>query len=158
MTLSKVKVDLSDAFKDFKSFKDAGIRIIETELKDEIIREISEGRSPVKKAGGRFKKYSVSYSKAIDKGRYSQFNKRKRPVNLRLSGKLLRSIFSRKKNGSTLIIGFNNFLADIHNRQGAGKSRAVRRMLPTERGETFTDSIIFALGVKLRRAAKKFFR
>ena len=74
-------------------------------------------------------------------GALPQFKGKKiSPVNLRVTGDLLNSYFSRIRNGK-LEIGYDNFLADIHNRQGAGKSKVVRRMLPTNPGEGFNRLI-----------------
>jgi hypothetical protein len=156
--LSSVKVDFSEGFRQIKKFSGLGTAMAEDFLKEEIVKEISEGRSPVKRAGGRFKAYSPSYKKAIDKGRYSQFNKRKRPVNLRLSGELLKSIYTEPISKTKFRIGFRDSLAKIHNSLGAGKSKVVRRMLPTKQGETFTDNILFAVGTRLRRIARRVFR
>ena len=39
------------------------------------------------------------------------------------------------------MVGFSNFLADIHNRLGASKKKVIRRMLPTNKGETFNLNI-----------------
>jgi len=156
--LASVKVDFSSAIGQIGEFSKAGAKIAAEELKKEIVIEISEGRSPVKSQGGRFQGYSPIYKTAIDNGRYSNFNKRKRPVNLKLTGRLLRSIFSDVISSSKIRIGFADQLADIHNREGAGKSKVVRRMLPTNQGETFTDTILFRVGTKLSRLAKKIFR
>jgi phage gpG-like protein len=79
-------------------------------------------------------------------------DKKVSPVNLKLTGKLLSSFFTKLKNATTLVIGFDNELADIHNRQGAGKSKVVRRMLPFK-GERFNANI----RRKVRDAAKKAF-
>lgn len=67
------------------------------------------------------------------------------PVNLRLSGALHKSLNVRPE-GSTLsdfriVIAFTHFLADIHNRRGAGKSKVIRRLLPNRRGEDFNRNI-----------------
>jgi hypothetical protein len=156
--MAKVKVDFKDGFGKIKQFSQLGAKTAADELKKEVVESISRGVSPVKRSGGRYKKYSTSYRQAIDNGYYSEFNKRKRPVNLRLSGDLLKSIYTRLISKTRIEIGFNDELADIHNRQGAGKSKTVRRMLPTEEGETFTDSILLAVGTKLRRIAKRIFR
>lgn len=156
--MSKVTTDFSDAIKQIQKFSQIGARSAAETLKEEVISEISQGRSPVKRAGGRFAAYSPSYKKAIDKGRYKQFNKRKRPVNLILSGELLNSVFTQVLTRTKIRIGFNNPLADIHNRQGAGKSKVVRRMLPTNEGETFTDNILFSVGTRLNRIARRIFK
>ena len=156
--MARVKVDFSEGFAQFKRFSKDGAKIAAEELKKEVVESISRGVSPVKRAGGRFEKYSTSYRQAIDNGYYSEFNKRKRPVNLKLSGELLRSVYTKPISRAVFELGFDNELADIHNDKGAGKSKKVRRMLPTGEDETFTDSILFAVGVKLRRIAKRIFR
>lgn len=156
--MASVKVNFQEGLNQIREFSEKGAKATGEILKEEVVREISEGRSPVKRAGGRFAAYSQSYKKAIDKGRYTQFNKRKRPVNLRLSGQLLRSVFVDRLSRTKIRLGFADQLADIHNRQGAGKSKVVRRMLPTNEGETFTDTILFAVGTRLRRIANKVFK
>ncbi len=156
--MSKVKVDFSEGFGRIKELATKGARVAADALQEEIIREISEGRSPVAKTPRRLVKYSNSYRNAIDKGRYTKFNKRKRPVNLKLSGKLHESIFAKPIGKTRIRLGFNNFLADIHNRQGAGRSKTVRRMLPTNPGENFTNNILIAVGIKLRRLANQILR
>jgi len=71
--------------------------------------------------------------------------KRVSPITLRLSGELHRSLKATVKGGfwraSRLVIVWDHYLADIHNRQGAGKSKVVRRMLPTNTGERFNRTI-----------------
>jgi hypothetical protein len=156
--LASVKVDFREGFKAISKFGEQGTKAAALELKNQVVKEISEGRSPVARAGGRFQKYSDSYQNAIDKGYYSKFNKRKRPVNLRLSGRLLKSIYTRTLDKNRVRIGFADQLADIHNRQGAGKSKVVRRMLPTNEGEKFTNTILFAVGVRLKRIARRLFK
>ena len=153
--MSKVRVDLSQAVRDLNKFSNAGIRQAAVELEKQIIKEIEGGRSPVK-AKGRFQRYSDSYRQQIRKNRFS--NKRPSPVNLRLTGKLMKSLFIKAVGTNKIRIGFDNFLADIHNRQGAGKSKTVRRMLPTEIGETFTDNIFKAVLARLNKIAGRVFR
>lgn len=77
------------------------------------------------------------------------------PVNLKLSGKLHASYFSAIKR-FIVTIGFDNVLADIHNRLGAGKSRVVRRMLPGK-GEKFNANITRRLKDAIRRKFPKSF-
>lgn len=110
-----------------------------------IINEIKSGKSPVKGGGNntggksRFKGYSDSYEDAIDNGRYSEHGKRKRPVNLTLTGKMLKSIKDRgTKNG--FVIWFSDEKAKYHNEEGAGKSRVIRQMLPLP-GQQFSRTI-----------------
>ena len=153
--MSKVRVDLSDAIKDLNQFNNAGIKAAANELQVRVVEEIEQGRSPVARQG-RFTRYSESYRKAIRKGRYP--NKRVAPVNLKLTGKLLRSFFVTPLGTNRVRIGFDNFLADIHNRQGAGKSKTVRRMLPTEVGETFSNTIFESVLNRLNKIANRVFR
>lgn len=108
-------------------------------VKEQVVKEIKAGKSPVE-GQGRFQKYSDSYDAAIRSGQYKQYGKRSRPVNLFLSGKLIGSYTSRSTPGG-ITVGFKHKLFDIHNRQGAGKSHVVRRMLPTENGEIFSRTI-----------------
>jgi len=56
-----------------------------------------------------------------------------------------------------LQIGFDNELFDIHNNKGAGKSKTIRRMLPTEQGETFNRSITLRIREVVNAVAKKIF-
>lgn len=156
--MSKVRVDLSQAVKQLNEFNNAGIKQAAVELEKQIIKEISQGRSPVKQANPRrFQRYSDSYRKAIKKNRYGS-TKRVSPVNLKLTGKLLKSLFSRPIGSNRIRIGFDNKLADIHNRRGAGKSGVVRRMLPTRAGETFTDSIFKSVLARLDKIANRVFK
>jgi len=71
--------------------------------------------------------------------------KRVSPVNLRLSGDLHSKLKTYIAGGfwksSRLVIVWDHYLADIHNRQGAGKKKVVRRMLPTNGGEQFNRRI-----------------
>lgn len=156
--MSKVRVDLSDAVNQLNQFSNAGIKLAANEIEKKIISEIEAGRSPVKNVKRRFPRYSDSYRKTIKKSRGIFASKRVSPVNLKLTGKLLQSIFSRSVGSSKVQIGFDNFLADIHNREGAGKSRIVRRMLPTNPGETFTDNIFKAVLARLDRFGRRIFR
>lgn len=111
-------------------------------LATEIKSSISKGISPVKDIG-RFKKYSRSYQEAIKKGRYAQFGKRIRPVNLKLTGDLLKSFYAKAVGGEfgRYRIGFTDEKVEYHNTKGAGKSKTIRRLLP-KTGETFTRSIV----------------
>ena len=111
---------------------------VNSAIKEEIIDHIESGRSPVK--GERFKRYSDSYSKL--KGR-------RRPVDMLVTGTMLRSL-QVKSTKSSFVIAFTNKIARIHNDVGAGLSRVVRRLLPTRRGERF------AVGIanKIRKAAE----
>ncbi len=112
-------------------------RGVSRELPDLIREDILAGVSPVK-GFGRFKKYSESYRDQINKGKFT--GKRKSPVNMKLTGEMLKSLIGRVSRGD-VVIKFRNELADIHNRQGAGKPKVVRRLLPTNSGEEFNRKI-----------------
>ena len=105
-------------------------------MKEDIVKSIERGNSPVD-GEGRFEKYSSSYINAIKKGRIP--SKRARPVNLKVTGELLKSIAS--KITST---GFKIFfrkkvngkdLAGIHSFEGAGKSKTIRMIMPDKDGD-----------------------
>ena len=70
--------------------------------------------------------------------------KRLSPVNLKLTGEMLSSLQVRSF-GSTasrkVEIIFNDEVATFHNKLGAGKSKTIRRLLPTEGGEQFNRRI-----------------
>lgn len=154
--MAKVKTDFKDAKNKIRKFKlKAKGRIVRT-MEKEIIKSIERGVSPVK-GEGRFDGYSQSYLDSIKAGTHSKYSKRKRPVNLKLSGKLLKSFFI-KVTSKGIKLGFDNKLADIHNRKGAGKSKAVRRMLPTNSGEEFSRSITTRLKEVLDDVAKTIFK
>lgn len=119
-------------------------RILNAFIKREIINIIEAGRSPVAKGGTsprgtggklRYEKYSDDYLKSIGNG--SIKGKKKRPVNLTVTGKMLRSIKSRKfKN--YLRVWFTDSKAKYHDKLGAGKSKILRRMVPNPaKGEKF---------------------
>jgi hypothetical protein len=154
--MAKVKTDLRGAKAKIKRFKKQAKRDLREKLQEEIVANITAGNSPVKGVG-RYEKYSDSYRSDIKSGRYREYSKRTRPVNLRLTGDLLKSLFV-KVTSKGLKVGFDNRLADIHNRRGAGKSKTIRRMLPTNDGEEFNRSITTRLREVLNRVANKIFR
>lgn len=100
-------------------------------IADLIIDKITQGISPVK-GEGRFTRYSKSYSKK--KGRRA-------PVDMLDTGKMLESIRVRLAGKLRKIeIFFKSKIAGYHTR-GDGKL-PMRKLLPTEKGETFTNDII----------------
>lgn len=121
-----------------KAIKKAGSRSTGKKLRSLILATIRRGRSPVQ--GGRWDKpYSVSYSNAIKSGRvFPKF--RTSPVNLKVSSELHRSL-SVDPIPKGYDIEFSDFTAIFHDREGAGKAKAIRRMLP-HRGEKFIPEIM----------------
>ena len=81
------------------------------------------------------------------------------PVNLRLSGGLHKSLKVNTKGGFLsnfrLIVLFKNKLADIHNRLGAGKSKVIRRLLPTKKGESFNRTITAVLFSEVKKSIER---
>ena len=106
--------------------------------------------------GGKVRKIEVD-SKKLGRNKFQEEaspTKRITPVNLRHTGGLHRKfrVFMKRK---ALIVQFNHFLANIHNKLGAGKSKVIRRLLPTEKGESFNrriDGVIFG---ELKKAVDK---
>ena len=148
-------------------------------IRQAILRDVTKGISPVE-GEGKFKKYSTSYKKAIrGQGMFRNIGgktvffegvedpkfaaaspiKRASPVTLRLTGQLHNALKVFTTGGFAksfrLIFDWRDKLADIHNRRGAGKAKAVRRMLPTESGEEFNSTITDVIIDRLKRAAKK---
>lgn len=108
-------------------------------MKKDVVDTIQIGNSPVK-GFGRYQGYSESYSKAIAKGRYSRYNKKNRPVNLTLSGKML-SLIAARITSSGFKLVFTSKLAKYHNELGAGKARVIRRLYP-KGNEVFKQSVV----------------
>ena len=104
-------------------------------------KEISQGKSPVE-GEGRLRGYSPSYSNQI-KVSLGRLGKRVRPVNLYLTGKLMASGYVKPVTDG-VAIGFSDKKAVYHDRDGAGKSKVLRRMLPTRKGEIFSRTIMAA--------------
>lgn len=126
------------------------LRFVNKFIKQAMIESIERGVSPVnqggkspKQDGGRlrFQKYSESYTDQIKKKQTGESGKRQRPVNLKLSGKLLRSIKS-KVFRDYVRVWFTDGKAKYHDKLGAGKSKVIRRMAPNPKnGERFNTGI-----------------
>lgn len=114
---------------------------------------IQSGNSPVR-GNGRFATYSPSYKKAIRKGKYP--GKTIRPVNLTLSGKMMRSLIH-KKTKAGFTIYFTDKLAKIHSQLGAGKSKTIRKVMPGS-GESFKKSVTFQSDEIVRKTLFKRFK
>jgi hypothetical protein len=108
-------------------------------LLESVKKEISIGKSPVD-GETRFRGYSDGYITSIKRGLGSRYGKRPRPVNLNLTGKMLASGTTKPvENG--IEVSFKDKKAEYHNDMGAGKSKVIRRLLPTRPGETFSRTI-----------------
>lgn len=145
-------------------------------VKQALVRDVIRGVSPVQ-GKGKFKKYSDSYKQTIKgkttfrtvngrvvpiKGRDTDYLNASRPtkaispVNLRHTGEFIKSLKVTTTGGFfktfRLLFDWRSFLADIHNRRGAGKSKVTRRILPTEKGERFNSRIQKTLIDELKKA------
>ena len=107
---------------------------------DAVKAELAIGKSPVE-GQGRLVGYSAGYKNEIKTIYSKKYGKRERPVNLYLSGTMVRSGYTKDaQNGVT--VGFKDIKASYHNDLGAGKSKVKRRILPTNPGETFSRTIM----------------
>lgn len=147
----KIANTISSAIKDqsrkelFKRLKGSG-GIISV-----IVGLIKKGISPVKGVAGRFQKYSEAYRNRFGRGELS--GKKKSPVNMTVSGEMLDSFHLSFENNRIYLKSHgrrNNELIVIHNTKGAGKSKVIRRMLPTNKGEEFTPRVSTVLNKNLK--------
>lgn len=125
-------------------------RLLNKFIKEEVINSITSGRSPVGGTRARYDKYSTSYVEAMGSGELKQ--KKQRPVNLTLTGKMLKSIKS-KKYKDYVRVWFEDEKAKYHDKLGAGKSKVIRRMMP-HTGEQFNAGIRRRIANALREAIK----
>ena len=144
-----VKATIDKAKADFK-------KEISKKIKDEIIGLIEIGVTPVRMQPKKFQKYSESYKQAIRgklsfrningktvplKGKDKNLeNKNVSPVNMKVTGKMLRSLRTRiTTNG--VFVWFSSEIAKYHNETGVGPNNVKRRLLPNQSGERFTPQI-----------------
>lgn len=190
--MARVKVDknLSNIKRLTKVVQRDYARRLLRPLKQAILKDILRGISPVR--GERFPKYSKSYKEQIrgkvqfftvTSGGVKKviaikaprgvtlptlphvLGKRLSPVNLKLSGQMLTSLRVRTIGSTTsrrVEISFDDEVAVFHNKLGAGKSKVIRRLLPTESGERFNRRIskltITLLSISINATLKKFNR
>jgi len=133
-----------------RKMSEAGGRIITEETK----RMVDAGISPVK-GKGRFKKYSESYSKQIKRGKVQ--GKSTRPVNLKVTGKMMKSLEYKKITNGVRIL-FTDEKALYHNKLGAGKSKVKRRIMPIDEGEEYSRVITSRLTNAFRKLMSIFSR
>lgn len=112
-------------------FYSQAARIMIYDIRETILR----GNSPVK-GQRRFVDYTERYKTRILKGYYP--NKKLRPINLKLSGRMLNSLASREKADGWTVY-FTNKLARIHSLEGPrGRRDKIRKVAPfgTEKWKT----------------------
>lgn len=89
----------------------------------------------------------------------TKYGKRVSPRNMKLSGDMLKKlkvftsgqVFGRYR----LVVFWKHKLADIHNRKGAGRSKVIRRLLPTKSNEKFNTRLTNKLLSELKKATNK---
>lgn len=150
--MSKVKIkNVKRAVQNFqRSFSERLSQNLAREPKNliekEIIATILSGRSPVR--GKRWRDYSEKYADRFKQGS-------RRPVNMLRTGKMLDSLEVKQVRGRPgLLIRFNSPIAIFHDREGAGKSKVIRRLLPRSR-ERFKDNIQVLIDRLLRSVVRK---
>jgi len=97
-------------------------------IKQEIVNQIQKGRSPVKGIKP-YKKYSDKYKIG-----------HKRPINLTVTGEMLKSLIVRSRKTGRINIFFKSKIAKYHDDKD--NARVLRRMLPWEKDEQFKSTIM----------------
>jgi len=126
-----------------------------------ILDLVSKGISPIE-GNGRFEAYKPKdknkrYPETV-KGDYPA--KRRRPVNLGLSGKFLRALKAFPKTVNIISIGFFSEYGETleqGHREGAN-GQAKRPILPTESGESFTNQIRAVILKEYREAIQRYLK
>lgn len=116
---------------------------------DEMRKSLQRGISPVR-GSRRLETYSKSYTEAIKKG-YLEKSKRVRPVNLILSGEMLRALeYKAERNLLEVGIWDSEMAERASFHQDGTPNMPQRRFIPTERDEYLTVTIDRALINKLK--------
>ena len=110
-------------------------------IKKDILKSVSPNRSK------RFPRYSPGYDKAKKKAGHP------RTVNLKLTGKMLKSLTAIKRRGRPLEVIFKDEKAHYHNTTGPGGNKGkTRRILPDKKDEEFNSTITNLLSSVLQRS------
>lgn len=139
-------IDIKKGFfqitKDIDDSISAAVEAWKEEAPPKVIEKIKElirsGNSPIE-GQTRFVGYSPRYVKRINSKSFKEKypDKKVRPVNLELSGKMLRSLIRRKQEKG-FVIFFTSPLAKYHSINGPnGASKYIRKLTPTEPNERF---------------------
>jgi hypothetical protein len=136
---------LIESVKSVRNLEELG-RVAVKEMK----LSLERGISPVR-GERRFERYSKSYTTAIQKGWLEFKDKKVRPVNLILSGKMLAAIEFKATYGVLQVGIWNSEMVELANyhQEGTDKMPA-RRFVPTTEGEQLTVTIDRALINKLK--------
>ena len=119
-----------------KAIRAKAKKVLPKILKRAIIDDhILKGKSPVRGVG-KFEKYSIRYTRLLSSGKFAP--KKSTPVNLRLSGDMLKS-FEIKISDNGFSVNFDSELAFYH-QFGLGHLPA-RPLLPVFDGTKYTQAI-----------------
>ena len=149
----KAKINVK---RDLNRAKEGFYKLVENTIVKAIKEFIQRGISPVK-GQVRYDRYSESYREQIKDGKVKSKTKVS-PVNLTQSGRMLDSL-SATRNNRGVLIKFEDKKAQYHDIDGAGKIKAIRRLLPNTGGrdrENFNDRLIQNLKKLYERSIKKF--
>ena len=121
--------------------------------KKDIRDTIERGNSPVK-GNQRFVEYSEKYIEDIAAGVHAEHGKKLRPINLKLSGRMLNSIATRITS-SGFVVYFTSKLAKIHSTEGPrGRRDKIRKVAPFD-NERWKTSVMKGAKEFLRTEAMK---
>ena len=166
MASKRVKLKLERLKSTFKRAVPLWVADVSKTLSELVDFEIGKGKSPVKGVG-RFEAYSDVYLDRIEeeggiiKGTDGKLNigKRKRPVNLSVSGTMRKSLTLKKGawwNQRQILLYYKSKFAKYHD--GGNLAIPRRPMLPTKEGEEFSRTITKFLKIAaidaIRRVAK----
>jgi hypothetical protein len=162
----KSKLLKNTSILDLPAIKKEFARSAKNRIRNTIKSEIAKGKTVVSqrkadpkntndkgapKGGVRFQKYSNSYKERMGRGDLA--SKTARPVNMKVTGKMMNSLKQRVTSDS-LVLWFSDKKAEYHNKLGAGKSKVIRRILPSQE-ESFTPIIRKRLVKILERAIRR---
>ena len=164
--MAKVKINLRDIQKLLSDVPAKAAltsnRKIAQLAREKILDLVSKGISPIE-GNGRFEAYKPknktkrTYPETVKK---SYPAKRRRPVNLELSGKFLRALKAFPKTVNIISIGFFSSYGETleqGHREGA-KGQAKRPIIPSEAGESFTKAIRTAILKEYREAILRYLK
>ena len=144
----KTKIDLKRLKRTMpeikKQFKSDLPRPLTDAIEKDILKSVSPNRSK------RYPSYSKGYGQAKKKAGHP------RTVNLKLTGKMLKSLAAIKRRGRPLEVIFKEEKAIYHNTTGPGGNKGkIRRILPDKRGENFNSTITRLLSNVLQNSVFK---
>lgn len=163
--MARVKINLKDIQKllsevPAKAALTSNRKIAELARK-KILDLVSKGISPIE-GNGRFEAYKPKeknkrYPETVKRDYPA---KRRRPVNLTLSGKFLRALKAFPKTVNIISIGFFSTYGETleqGHREGAN-GQGVRPIIPSESGESFTKAIRAAILKEYREAIQRYLK